>query len=76
MKLLKEIQEKNLCRSLKQLAVSGEDLLALGYPEGKAVGETLRWLLQAVLEETLPNVRESLLDQARKRQNRDTKSIK
>ena len=45
----------------KDLAVSGHDVMALGY-SGPAVGQLLNWLLEQVLEETLPNQRPELLD--------------
>ena len=45
----------------KDLAVSGHDVMALGY-SGPAVGAALSWLLEQVVEETLPNQRQNLLD--------------
>ena len=51
---------------MKDLAVNGNDLLALGY-QGKAIGETLNALLEGVLDETLPNERQALLDRAKQR---------
>ena len=48
------------CFSLKDLAVNGNDLLALGF-RGKAVGEGLRACLAAVMDEQIPNRREELL---------------
>lgn len=62
--LLEEIRHQNLCCSLNQLAVSGEDLIRLGYPEGRKIGKTLDRLLQLVLEETMENSKEFLLKQA------------
>ena len=56
--------------SLKQLAVRGGDLLALGLPEGEQIGRTLRFLLHEVVEERLPNDREALLSAARERTGR------
>ena len=50
--------------SLKQLAVNGGDLTALGL-SGPAVGETLEALLTAVMDGALPNDREALLTAAR-----------
>ena len=64
---LKEIQTENSCLSLKDLAVRGGDLMALGY-RGQAIGECLRDILEAVLDERVPNEREALLAFARKRQ--------
>ena len=49
---------------LRQRAVNGRDLLALGL-SGPAVGRILRTLLDAVLDETLPNQRAALLAAAR-----------
>lgn len=49
------------CFSLKQLAVKGNDLIALGMC-GKAVGESLECLLDLVIDEKLPNDREILLN--------------
>ena len=51
-------------RSLKELAVGGGDLLAAGM-EGKEIGETLRRLLELVLEDPSLNRRELLLEKLR-----------
>lgn len=51
---------KNACFSLRELAVNGSDLLALGC-RGKEVGDTLQQLLSAVQDGKLPNEREALL---------------
>ena len=48
---LAEIRAENACLTVKDLAVNGNDLLALGY-EGKAIRETLNALLEGVLDET------------------------
>ena len=61
--LLEEIRRENACLTLKDLAVNGRDLLALGI-RGRALGETLNALLEQVLEEALPNRRDALLDYA------------
>lgn len=49
------------CTSPEMLAVSGRDLLALGIPKGERIGACLKELLDAVLDGTLPNDRETLL---------------
>lgn len=59
--LLEEIYQENACLSLKDLAVNGRDLMALGL-SGKAVGDCLNRLLRAVVDEELPNGREELLE--------------
>jgi len=49
------------CFSLRDLAVSGRDLMALGIEEGPAVGEALQRLLEDVMDGAVPNEREALL---------------
>ena len=62
--MLAALREADACMSLKQLAVSGSDLMQLGIPQGKAIGEMLNRLLEAVMEGSLPNEREALLKAA------------
>ena len=62
--ILKEIEAENACLTLKDLAISGHDLMALGF-SGPAIGKTQRYLLEQVLEERLPNEKEALLTAAR-----------
>ena len=62
--ILDQLLAEGACVSLRQLAVTGRDLLALGL-SGPAVGRILRTLLDAVLDETLPNQRAALLAAAR-----------
>ena len=64
--ILDRLLAEGACVSLDQLAVRGGDLLALGL-SGPAVGETLEALLDAVIEERLPNDRAVLLEYARRR---------
>ena len=58
--VLEEIKAENACLSLKDLALNGHDLMALGIT-GKAIGETLNALLEKVMEEELPNEKQALL---------------
>lgn len=51
------------CISLKQLAVSGRDILALGVGQGRQIGEILDLLLEQVLEDPAKNDRTYLLEQ-------------
>ena len=51
--------------SLRQLAVTGNDLLALGIPAGPSVGRLLERLLALVLEDPARNTREHLLEAVR-----------
>lgn len=56
----KYIDDENLCCTLKQLAVNGNDLMQLGIT-GKKISETLNFLLDQVISDTLPNDAEVLL---------------
>ena len=59
--LLELVLQSGECFSLRQLAVKGGDLTALGL-RGPAVGEALRELLELVIDEKLPNDRSVLLE--------------
>ena len=59
--LLSEIAREDACLSLKDLAVNGRDLVALGLT-GKAVGQMLNALLEQVIDEKLPNEKRALLE--------------
>lgn len=54
------ILEANQCLSLKELAVNGKDLIALGIKPGKELGEILQALLDWVLEHPEDNKKEIL----------------
>ena len=62
--LLAQIRAEESCLSLRDLAVDGNDLLALGL-RGKAIGDSLNMLLDLVLDEQLPNDRAALLAAAK-----------
>ena len=61
---LAEILAENACLQLKDLAVSGKDLLALGFCADPRLGKCLQYLLDQVLDEALPNERSALLQAA------------
>lgn len=63
--LLEELRREDACLSLKDLAVNGNDLIALGF-QGRDIGVCLNALLEQVVEERLPNEKEVLLAFARK----------
>lgn len=46
--------------SIKDLAIGGNDLLALGIPKGKRIGQTLQYLLETVLDDPAQNTKEQL----------------
>ena len=65
--VIDEIRAEDACLSLRTLAIDGSDLMALGVPEGKKIGEMLHTLLDDVIEERLPNKKEALLQAAKER---------
>ena len=52
--------------TLWDLAVNGNDLLALGIPRGKMIGEVLNFLFDQVLEGQCQNERDQLVESAQK----------
>ena len=56
-----EIMENKQCVSLKELAVTGSDLIADGMMPGKEIGHVLQLLLEQVLEKPELNDKETLL---------------
>ena len=63
---LDAILAEDACFSLRQLAVNGRDMLALGL-RGREIGGALDFLLNEVVEGRLANEREALLGAARER---------
>jgi len=59
--LLEELRLENACMALKDLALNGYDMLALGY-SGKEIGFRLNRLLEMVMEETVENNRDALME--------------
>ncbi len=64
--ILDEVLAENHCITLKDLAITGKDLIALGIPAGKRIGELLNQLLEDVIDEKLPNEKEILLSEIQK----------
>ena len=56
------IIERGECLSLKDLAVNGKDLIALGMKPGKEIGETLEHFLKMVIANPSLNEKEILLN--------------
>lgn len=63
--ILGDLLARQSCFSLRELAVRGNDLTALGL-RGPAVGEALQKLLDAVMDGSVPNERPALLALAQK----------
>ena len=65
LRLLREVDQKEGILTLKTLAIRGNDLMPLGIPRGRRVGEILNRLLSLVLAGELPNERDALLEHVR-----------
>lgn len=64
---LNEIKTKNYCVAIKDLAITGADLLALGISQGKEVGVYLKAALDYVLQEPEKNNKENLIEYIREK---------
>ncbi|MBR5135241.1 MAG: polynucleotide adenylyltransferase, partial [Clostridia bacterium] len=60
-RLIDEILAENACLTVADLVIDGHDLLSLGYPAGKMLGDILRGLLDAVLNDECANTAEALI---------------
>ena len=63
--LMEQVIAEKQCFSIQDLEISGNDLLSLGIPQGKQLGEILRKLTGEVVDGTLENRREALIDRAK-----------
>jgi tRNA nucleotidyltransferase (CCA-adding enzyme) len=61
MEIVEAVIEENECFSLKDLAVSGRDIMSVGVPEGQRVGQVLNQLLEMVINEEIQNEKDKLL---------------
>lgn len=63
-KLYEKILKEKQPLSVKELDISGYDLIELGVPKGKEIGIVLRYLLEMVLEKPELNKKEILIKEA------------
>lgn len=59
--IFEEIQKNKPPLSIKDLKITGKDLLEIGFPKGKIIGETLDYLMEKVLEDESLNSRKILI---------------
>ncbi|HOQ36749.1 MAG TPA: CCA tRNA nucleotidyltransferase [Acetivibrio sp.] len=59
-----DIKKNNQCLTIKDLAINGDDLLAMGFEQGRDMGVVLKMLLNAVLENPELNTKEKLMELA------------
>lgn len=57
---LQAVLSENACLTVRDLQLSGSDLLAMGIPAGPAMGKCLSRLLEMVQDEELPNEKQAL----------------
>lgn len=62
-RIYQEIRRQQQCLCIRDLAVDGKDLMEAGITQGKEIGETLKRLLELVLEDPKKNTKEYLLSQ-------------
>lgn len=63
--LLHTIQRDGSCLSVKDLTITGSDLLSLGAQPGPHIGKCMQSLLSLVQEDVLANTKEELLEAAK-----------
>jgi tRNA nucleotidyltransferase (CCA-adding enzyme) len=63
--LIRQIREEDACLTLRDLAINGQDLIALGMVPGPQFSKHLNALLAMVQDDLIPNTREALLEAAR-----------
>lgn len=61
-KYYEQIMSEKQCLSIKELAIDGKDLIALGMKPGRDIGEMLAFLLEDVLENPTHNQRAQLTE--------------
>lgn len=59
--IYKSIMEKEQCFSMKDLAINGNDLIAIGYKPGKELGNILNTLLQMVIDDEINNNKDEMI---------------
>ena len=58
---MEQLRQEDACLHIRDLEVSGQDLMSMGITPGPRLGEILKKLLQLVQEEQLPNEKNALL---------------
>ena len=64
---IKEIIENKEVYNKNQLEIDGEDIIQVGYKEGKIIGDILEYLLDKVMENTELNKKDKLIELALKK---------
>lgn len=67
--LFQRVLDEKDCLSIKDLAIDGKDLIAMGVKQGKEIGDILSNLLDAVLEDPKLNDKETLVAMVKEMKN-------
>ena len=67
LRVFEEMKARNEAWRIKDLAINGDDLIAIGYEQGPVLGAVLNDALEEVVSEQIGNDRDALLSWARKR---------
>lgn len=59
-RLAAQCLDEKVCLHVRDLRINGNDLLSMGFPPGKTIGNTLQALLEMVWQGTVPNEKEAL----------------
>ena len=63
--IMTEVIAENECFSLKDLAINGKDLIAMGIEDGHEIGRILRSLLDSVIDEEIENSKAVLIERTK-----------
>ena len=64
--LLEQLRQEDACLSIRDLAVNGRDMMALGIGAGPKMGQLLQTILTLVQEQKLPNEKAAITDYIKK----------
>lgn len=65
---INEVIEENSCYAIKDLKVDGSDLMNIGFKPDKSIGDTLKWLLELVIEKPELNEKDVLIELVKNRE--------
>ena len=65
-KVFERVIAEEQCFKIKDLKINGKDLMELGVPQGKKIGQILETLLMTVINEEIENKKNTLLKAAQK----------
>jgi len=64
-KSVDEVISQQQCFSIKDMAITGRDLIAIGITQGPEIGRALSTLLDMILDEEIPNDRKTLIEKTK-----------